>query len=77
MQVRVVCSSNGTFVKQPSGNFEYLGGETRLVSIASSSNLQSLKEALDRVVAKASSTSASGSPEVCIPYCLVLINLAN
>jgi hypothetical protein len=63
----VVCSSNGTFVRQQSGHYEYMGGDTRLVSIASSSNLQSLKEALDRVVAKGASISASGCPEVWLP----------
>ena len=65
VQVRVVCSANGHFIKQGSGHYEYEGGDTRLVGISSASSLQSLKEALNRVVTKAGgSTSASGSPEV-------------
>ena len=66
VQVRVVCSANGHFIKQASGHYEYEGGDTRLVGISSASSLPSLKEALNRVVTKAGtgSTSASGSPEV-------------
>jgi len=65
VQVRVVCSANGHFIKQGSGHYEYEGGDTRLVGISSASSLQSLKEALNRVVIKAGgSASASGSPEV-------------
>ena len=65
VQVRVVCSANGHFIKQGSGHYEYEGGDTRLVGISSASSLQSLKEALNRVVSKGGgSASASGSPEV-------------
>ncbi len=73
MQVRVVCSANGHFIKQASGHYEYEGGDTRLVGISSASSLPSLKEALSRVVTKAGggSASASGSPEVspCFNQC--------
>ena len=71
LQVRVVCSANGHFIKQASGHYEYEGGDTRLVGISSASSLQSLKEALSRVVTKAGagSTSASGSPEVSPGLC--------
>ena len=63
-QVRVVCSSNGVFVRQPSGTLEYEGGEIRLVNVSSASTLESLKEALDRVVSRNSqSKSVSGAPK--------------
>ncbi len=64
-QVRVVCSSNGAFVRQPSGSFDYEGGEVRLVIVSSASSLGALKEALDRVVNRTShSKSMSGPPKV-------------
>ena len=63
-QVRVVCSSNGVFLRQPSGSLEYEGGEIRLVNVSSASTLDSLKEALDRVVSRNSqSKSMSGAPK--------------
>ena len=72
VQVRVVCSANGNFIKQASGHYEYEGGDTRLVGISSASSLPALKEALNRVVTRAGagSTSASGSPEVRPSYAL-------
>lgn len=67
LQVRVVCSSNGTFIRQPGGHFEYEGGDTRLVSVSNWFSLASLKEAVERVVVRpTSSRSMSGPPEVCI-----------
>lgn len=50
-QVRVVCSSGGHFARQASGNLEYEGGETRLVSVANFCSLADLQEALERVAA--------------------------
>ena len=67
-QVRVVCSSNGVFARQPSGTLEYEGGEIRLVNVSSASTLDSLKEALDRVVSRNSqSKSLSGAPKARAP----------
>ena len=60
-----MCSSNGLFVRQPSGSFDYEGGEVRLVIVSSASSLAALKEALDRVVNRHShSKSMSGPPKV-------------
>ncbi len=42
-QVRVVCSSGGHFARQASGNLEYEGGETRLVSVANFCSLADLQ----------------------------------
>ncbi|KAK9835331.1 hypothetical protein WJX81_003108 [Elliptochloris bilobata] len=50
-KVRVVCSSGGHFSRQASGNLEYEGGETRLVSVANFCSLADLQEALERVAA--------------------------
>ena len=72
-QVRAVCSSNGQFVRQPSGSFEYEGGEVRLVVVSSACSLDTLKEALDRVVNRHShSKSMSGPPKVCTLCCCPL-----
>ncbi|KAK9903274.1 hypothetical protein WJX75_001673 [Coccomyxa subellipsoidea] len=63
-KVRVVCSSNGNFIRQPGGHFEYEGGDTRLVSVSNWFTLASLKEAMERVVVRpASSRSQSGPPD--------------
>ena len=84
LQVRVVCSSNGNFIRQPGGHFEYEGGDTRLVSVSNWFTLASLKEAMERVVVRpASSRSQSGPPDVSmadslaphptLPHCQVAV----
>ena len=73
-QVRVVCSSNGQFARQPSGSFEYEGGEVRLVIVSSASSLEVLKEALDRVVNRHShSKSMSGPPKARPAHTAILL----
>lgn len=70
-QVRVVCKANGVFIRQAGGHYEYEGGDTRLVSVSNWVSLTALKEAMERVVAKAPSRSVSGPPEVSHPQCLI------
>ena len=60
-----MCKANGTFIRQNGGHYEYEGGDTRLVSVSNWVSLTALKEAMERVVAKAPTRSASGPPEVC------------
>ena len=49
MQVKMLCSSGGHFIKLSGGGWEYTGGETRLVSVSSDCHMQELQDALHRV----------------------------
>ncbi|KAK9861158.1 hypothetical protein WJX84_004717 [Apatococcus fuscideae] len=48
-KIKIICSSGGHFQKITGGGMEYVGGETRLISVASTCNFTELSGALDRV----------------------------
>ena len=50
VQVKVICSSGGHFMRTAGGGFEYEGGETRLVSIANFCLQRTLVDSLERVL---------------------------
>ena len=60
VQVKVICSSGGRFLRLPGGGLEYEGGETRLVSVANFCSFRSLVDSLERV-AGAVTHGSSGS----------------
>lgn len=49
MQVKVICSSGGRFMRTAGGGFEYEGGETRLVGITNFCSYRTLVDSLERV----------------------------
>ena len=74
MQIKIICSSGGHFQKMTGGGMEYVGGETRLISVASTCNFTELSAALDRVTGSLTIHSgqsiASGSDSVSVPATL-------
>lgn len=71
LQIKIICSSGGHFQKMTGGGMEYVGGETRLISVASTCNFTELSAALDRVTGSLTIHSgqsiASGSDSVSAP----------
>ena len=49
LQIKIICSSGGHFQKVTGGGMEYVGGETRLISVSSACDFAELSAALDRV----------------------------
>lgn len=57
MQVKVICSHGGRFVRVAGGGFEYEGGETRLVSVPNNCSFRVLVDSLERVAGNVTHTS--------------------
>ena len=65
LQVKVICSSGGHFMRTASGSFEYEGGETRLVSVANFCSFRVLLDALERITGIGNmSGSSAGSQDL-------------
>ncbi|KAK9820412.1 hypothetical protein WJX72_010037 [[Myrmecia] bisecta] len=66
-KVKIICSSGGTFVKLPTGGYEYQGGETRLISVENFCAFSTLRASLDRVTGCLGCNNSGGSDTQSLP----------
>lgn len=62
--MKVVCSSGGSFTRLTSGQWDYEGGETRLVSIPVNCRAQELYSAMEHTTGPGTTESAGLAPQV-------------